>query len=173
MNPEFRSLLMRSNRLLGAQLVEQNLIKLDDLEAANEKLLDLIGSGTPRQRTVLGILAYDLNAVKEEEILLHQRDTDGVGLVDLEHYEMNEEIKASLVPEECWATWSIPFDVQEDMTFVASAYYLSPAVRKFWEERYEHRVLWYGTTLEGIAEYLEGLAEDQQNAPTDQPADSA
>lgn len=148
---------MRSNRLLGAQLVEQNLIKIENLEAANEKLLDLINSGSRRQRTVLGILAYDLDAVKEEAILLHQRDTDGTGMVDLEHYELNEEIKATLNLEECWATWSIPFDVEEDMTFVATAYYLSPAVRKFWEERYDGRVLWYGTTLEGIADYLEKL----------------
>ncbi len=157
MNPEYRSLLMRSNRLLGAQLVEQNLIKIDDLEAANEKLLDLISTGGARQRTVLGILAYDLNAVKEEEILLHQRDTDGTGLVDLRHYEVNEEIKAALNPDECWATWSIPFDVEEDLTFVASAYCLSPAVKKYWEERYDGKVLWYGTTLEGIADYLEAL----------------
>ena len=164
---------MRSNRLLGAQLVEHNLIKLDDLEAANEKLLDLIGGGSPRQRTVLGILAYDLNAVKEEEILLHQRDTDGTGLVDLEHYEMHEEIKASLNVEECWATWSIPFDIEEDMTFIATAYYLSPAVRTFWAERYDDRVLWYGTTLEGIAESLETLeGPDEENVSPDAPADA-
>jgi hypothetical protein len=172
MNPEYRSLLMRSNRLLGAQLVEQNLIKLDDLEAANEKLLDLISSGTARQRTVLGILAYDLNAVKEEEILLHQRDTEGTGMVDLEHYEVHEEIKAALNTDECWATWSIPFDQEEDMTFIATAYYLSPAVRKFWEERYEGRVLWYGTTLESIAEYLEKLegADDAKADSSSAPA---
>jgi hypothetical protein len=150
--------------------VEHNLIKLDDLEAANEKLFDLISTGTPRQRTVLGIIAYDLRTVKEEEILLHQRDTDGVGLVDLEHYEMNEEIKAGLNAEECWATWSIPFDVEEDMTFVASAYYLSPAVRKFWEERYNDRVLWYGTTLEGIAEFLEKLEEADAEASAEEPS---
>ena len=47
MDAKYRSLLMRSNRLLGVQLVEENLIKVDDLEAANEKLLDLISSGTP------------------------------------------------------------------------------------------------------------------------------
>lgn len=162
---------MRSNRLLGAQLVEQGLIKLDDLEAANEKLLDLINSGTARQRTVLGILAYDLNAVNEEAILLHQRDTDGTGMVDLEHYEINEELKAKLNLDECWATWSLPFDVEEDMTFVATAYYLSPAVRKFWEERFDDRVLWYGTTLEGIADYLEKCQGETGNAVvTDAPA---
>ena len=175
MNPEYRSLLMRSNRLLGAQLVEQNLIKIEDLEAANEKLLDLISTGSPRQRTVLGILAYDLNAVKEEEILLHQRDTDGTGLVDLRHYEVNEEIKAALNLDECWATWSIPFDLEEDLTFVASAYCLSPAVKKYWEERYDGKVLWYGTTLEGIADYLESMDEgDGEGAsPETTPAANA
>ena len=109
--------------------------------------------------------------MKEEEILIHQRDTDGTGMVDLEHYEVNEELKATLNLDECWATWSIPFDVEEDLTFIATAYYLSPAVRKFWEERYDGRVLWYGTTLEGIAEYLEKLqggadAASDGTAPT-------
>lgn len=40
MDAKYRSLLMRSNRLLSVQLVEENLNKVDDLEAANEKLLD-------------------------------------------------------------------------------------------------------------------------------------
>lgn len=173
MEAKYRSLLMRSNRLLGAQLVEQNLIKVDELEAANEMLLDLISGGTARQRTVLGILAYDLNVVKEENILLHQRDTDATGVVDLRHYEINDKIKASLNLDECWATWSIPFDVEEDMTFVASAYCLSPAVKKFWEERYDGKVLWYGTTLEIIADYLESLASEAAPEVSSPSADSA
>ncbi len=41
------------------------------------------------------------------------------------------------------------------MTFVATAYYLSPPVRKYWEELYDGRVLWFGTTLENIADLLE------------------
>jgi hypothetical protein len=102
---------MRSNRLLGAQLVEHNLVNIDHLEQANEKLLELISTGAPRQRTVLGVLAYELNAVKEEDILIHQSDTDGTGVVDLRHYEMNEELKAKLDIASCWATWSVPFDV--------------------------------------------------------------
>jgi hypothetical protein len=39
MSPENRALLMRANRLLGAALVENNLVKVEDLEKANEKLL--------------------------------------------------------------------------------------------------------------------------------------
>lgn len=155
MDPKFRSLLMRSNRLLGAQLVEHNLVNIDHLESANEKLLELINSGSPRQRTVLGVLAYELDAVKEEDILMHQYEMDGAGVVDLRHLEIHEELKVGLDTASCWATWSVPFDRTEDVTFVATAYYLSPAVRKFWEEKFENRVLWFGTTLENIADFLE------------------
>lgn len=155
-----RSMLMRANRLLGAQLVEHNLIKIDDLELANEKLLEVINTGSARQRTVLGILAYDLKAVKEEDVLTHLRDTEGIGLVDLRHYEANEDLKLTLEREACWVTWSVPFDVEEDITFIATAYYLSPAVRKYWEDQYDGRVLWYGTTLEGIADFIEAMEQD-------------
>ena len=151
---------MRANRLLGAQLVEHNLIRIDDLESANEKLLEIINTGSPRQRTVLGILAYELKAVKEEDVLTHLRDTEGIGLVDLRHYEANEDLKLTLEREACWVTWSVPFDVEEDMTFIATAYYLCPAVRKYWEDKYDGRVLWYGTTLEGIADFVEAMEQD-------------
>ena len=36
---EYRPLLMRANRLLGSALIEHNLVKFEDLEAANERLL--------------------------------------------------------------------------------------------------------------------------------------
>ena len=36
MSPENRSLMMRANRLLGAGLVEHNLVKIEDLEKAQE-----------------------------------------------------------------------------------------------------------------------------------------
>ncbi|MCF3649004.1 hypothetical protein [Synoicihabitans lomoniglobus] len=159
---------MRANRLLGAQLVEYNLIKIDDLEAANEKLLELINTAPVRQRSVLAILAYDLKSVREEEVLMHQRESDGIGIVDLRHYDVNEELKNALDTEPCWATWSVPFDVEEDMTFIATAYYLSPAVRKYWEDQYNGKVIWYGTTMEGLADYLEAAeseAEAKKPAP--------
>ena len=159
MSPEIRSLLMRGNRLLGAQLVEHNLIKVDDLDAANEKLLDILETGSIRQRTLLGILAYDLSCLTEEDLLTYQVETEGTGVVDLRHYEVNEELVAQLNVEACWATWTVPFDKEEDVTYIATAYYLSPPVRRYWEKQFEGSVLWYGVTIEAVAEFLEILEE--------------
>lgn len=146
---------MRANRLLGANLVEHNLVKIEDLEAANEKLIEVVASDQPRQSTILGILAYDLKVLKEDDVLHHIVESDGTGLVDLRDYEVPDEMKKSLDVGACWATWSVPFDREEEFTFVATAYYLSPAVRMYWEKQLGGPILWFGTTLEGIADYLE------------------
>ncbi len=154
---EHRSLLMRGNRLLGANLVERNLIKIEDLEKANERLLEVIATEIPRQSTLLGILAYEMKVLREEDVLLHLVETDGLGLVDLREYEVPDELRKTIAPGACWASWSVPFDREEDFTFIASAYYLSPAVRTYWEKQYEGPILWFGTTLESVADYLEKL----------------
>ena len=64
----------------------------------------------------------------------------------------------------CWATWSVPFDREEDFHFVATAYYLSPAVRTYWEKQLNGPILWFGTTLEGIADHLEKLQAEKPAA---------
>jgi hypothetical protein len=150
--------MMRSNRLLGAAFVEHNLVKIEDLEKANERLLEIIASNQPRQATVLGVLAYELKVIKEEDILQHLVEAEGLGLVDLRSYEPPDDTRKGLDLDACWATWSVPFDIEEDFTFIASAYYLSPAVRTYWEKRFEGPILWFGTTLEGIAEHLDRLS---------------
>lgn len=155
---EIRSLLMRANRLLGATLVEANLVTVDQLESANEKLLELIAGSAPRQCTLLGVLAYDLKVLREEDVLQHCVDEHNIGLVDLRSYDGPEDVRAGLHLPACWATWTIPFDRDEDFTFVATAYYLSPAVRAFWEKQFGGHVIWYGATLDEIAETLERLA---------------
>ncbi len=156
---EIRSLLMRANRLLGASLVEANLVTVDQLENANERLLDLISSGTPRQCTLLGVLAYDLKVVSEDDVLHHCVDELHVGLIDLRTYESSDELKQSVNRAACWATWTVPFDRDEEFTLVATAYYLSPAVRTYWEKQYGGGIVWYATTLDEIAETLERLAQ--------------
>jgi hypothetical protein len=160
MSKEHRPLLMRANRLLGAQLVEHNLVKIEDLETANEKLIEVVSSDQPRQSTILGILSYDMKVLKEDDVLHHIVETDGVGLVDLRDYEVPDELKKDLDRGACWATWSVPFDREEEFWFVATAYYLSPAVRNHWEKALGGPILWFGTTLEAVADYLEKLASD-------------
>jgi hypothetical protein len=158
MSPENRSLMMRANRLLGAGMVEHNLVKIEDLEKANERLLEIIASNQPRQATVLGVLAYELKVIKEEDVLQHLVESEGLGLVDLRGYDAPDDIKKGLDLDACWATWSVPFDLEEDFMFIASAYYLSPAVRTYWEKKFNGPLLWFGTTLEGIAEHLDRLS---------------
>jgi len=153
---------MRANRLLGANLVEHNLVKIEDLESANEKLIEVVGSDQPRQSTILGILAYDMKVLKEDDVLHHIVETDGVGLVDLREYEVPDDLKKDLDRGACWATWTVPFDREEEFWFVATAYYLSPAVRNHWEKALGGPILWFGTTLEAIGDYLEKLANDPQ-----------
>ena len=151
---------MRANRLLGAQLVEHNLVKIEDLEIANEKFIEVVSGDQPRQSTILGILAYDMKVLKEDDVLHHLVETEGLGLVDLRDYDIPDDAKKILDPNACWATWSVPFDVEEDFCFVATAYYLSPAVRSFWEKEFDKPVLWFGTTLEAIADHLEKHAAE-------------
>ena len=156
---------MRANRLLGASLVEHNLVKIEDLEAANEKLIEVVATDQPRQSTILGILAYDMKVIKEDEVLHHLVESEGVGLVDLRDYDVPDDSKKGLDLGACWATWSVPFDREEEFHFVASAYYLSPAVRTFWEKQLGGPILWFGATLEGIADYLEKLEPTAAAAP--------
>ncbi len=157
-------MLMRANRLLGAALVDNNLVKLEDLEKANERLLEVLAANQPRQSTVLGILAYEMKVVREDDVLQFIVESEGAGLVDLRNYDTSDEIRKSLDVGACWATWSVPFDREEEFYFVATAYYLSPAVRSFWEKQFGAQIIWYGTTLDVIADYLEKLEGDQANA---------
>jgi len=103
--------------------------------------------------------------LREEDVLQHLIDTEALGLADLRQYEVPDEVKRATDLEVCWATWSAPFDREDDYHLVATAYYLSPAVRTFWEKRLGGPVLWFGTTLEAIADYLEKLEGELAAAP--------
>jgi len=150
-----RPLLMRANRLMGAALVERNLVRIEELEQANERLLQIVDSSPPRQCTVLGVLAYEMKALKEEDLVQFLVEHEGLGVVDLRCYEIAEEVMRGLDLGACWATWSVPFDQVDGFHFIASAYWLSPAVRTFWEKQLDGPILWFGTTLEGIADFIE------------------
>lgn len=167
LTPEHRAVLMRANRMLGASLVEHNLVKVDELEKANERLFEIISSGNIRQSTLLGVLAYEMKVVKEEDVMAYVVDHDAVGLIDLTNYETSDELRKTIDVAMCWATWTVPFDKEDDYYSVATAYYLSAAARKHWEKQLNAPIIWYATSLEMLADYLEKLdAERTASAPT-------
>ena len=158
---ENRPLLMRANRLLGASLVEHNLVKIEHLEAANEHLLEAVAANDRRKCSVLAILANEMKAVREEDVLQHLLDTENIGLIDLRNYEIADDVRKLIELADCWATWTIPFDHEENFYFIATAHYLSPAVRTFWEKKLDGHILWYGTTTDGIADNLEKIESER------------
>jgi len=166
---EYRPLLMRANRLLGSALIEHNLVKFEDLEAANERLLEVAASGQVRQSSVLSILVYEKKAMREEDLLHHVVDDHGVGVVDLRGYEVPEEVKKEIDLDACWATWSVPFDREEDFHFVATAYYLSPAVRSHWEKKLGGQIIWQATTMDIIADFLDRVTAERGDATKGKP----
>ena len=165
MSPENRALLMRANRLLGAALVENNLVKVDDLEKANESLFEIIASQDVRQSTLLGVLANHMKVLQEDDVLAHVIDHEPVGLIDLRSYDVSEELRKSVDIGVCWATWTVPFDKEDDFYSVATAYYLSTAVRKHWEKVLDAPIIWYATTLDMIADFLEKMEADRAAVP--------
>jgi len=158
---EHRPLLMRSNRLLGSALIEHNLVKFEALEAANERLLEIASTGDLRRSSVLNILAYETKVLREEDLLHHVVDDHGVGVIDLRGYDVPEEVKKDLDLGACWATWSVPFDKEEDFHFVATAYYLSPAVRAHWEKTLGGQIIWQATTMDIIADFLDRVQAER------------
>jgi hypothetical protein len=152
---------MRSNRLLGSALIEHNLVKFEDLEAANERLLEIAATGDLRRSSVLNILAYETKVLREDDLLHHVVDDHGLGVIDLRGYEVPEEVKNSLDLGACWATWSVPFDKEEDFHFVATAYYLSPAVRAHWEKTLGGQIIWQATTMDIIADFLDRVQAER------------
>lgn len=161
-----KPLIMRANRLLGANLVEKNLVSIDALDAANERLLELMSGakGDAIQVSLLAILAHEGKALAEESLLQHLVEENGLGLIDVRNIDLPDELRLTLRAPECWATWTVPFDQIEDTTYLATAYYLSPPVKTFWEEKIQGRIIWFATTLESITEFLEKLEAEAASA---------
>lgn len=158
---EHRSIAMRCNRLLGASLVEHNLIRLEHLEAANERMLELMAGGGGKQVSLLSILLHEIKAIEEEKLLTHQLEEHGLGLIELRDLEWPDDFKEGLDLDACWSTWTVPFDREDEVHYLASAYYLSPPVRQFWEQRLRGIVVWYGTYMASIHEFLEHLGQER------------
>jgi len=152
---------MRSNRLLGAALVEANLITLEDLEAGNDKLLQNLDQAADREICLLHVLLNDTRVLTEQQLLEYLVEEMSLGLIDLGEIEMNDDVKLHLNTGMCWATWSVPFDRDDDISYIASAYAMSRAVRQHWEKQCGGPIIWFGTTLGSIGDFLEKLESER------------
>ncbi len=169
-----RPLVLRSNRFLGSALIEKGLLKNEDLEAANERLLEAIQSGDARTANLLNILLYDLRILEEPDLIDAIMEDEDIGIIDLGNYDLSFLVEHPIDMDLCWATYTIPFDQVEGFTMIASAYYLSKPAVSFWEEQFPGPVLWYVSSVGSIAEAIERhLAENppeeaaaQEGSPT-------
>jgi len=165
---EHRALILRSNRFLATTLSEADLITEDDIDEANEKLLDAIETGNPRQISILNILIYDLKRLEEKDYIDFVVKEMKIGLIALRNYrprpignEMNDA-------EICWATWTVPFDLVGDYYLVATAYYPSKPVVEYWEKIADKPIVWYGASIQNITETIDRIAQgDSTEAESD------
>ena len=161
-----RSLLLRANRFLGSAMVSEGLLTSDAQEDATHRLLEIIQQDNLKQASLLYILLYELKAFREEALINHLVESSGIGLIDLHGFDLAASTPSGLDTEACWATWTIPFQTLEDVHLLATAYYLSPPVRKFWTEQLSGRILWYGATAASILEGLEVLTGEGKESST-------
>src|SRR5262245_60266967 len=135
MSENLRPIIMRSNRLLGAALVERNLITVDQLNQATERFLQILETAPETEASLLSVLVNEVKATSEDALLEYLVEELQLGVIDPRELDLNDDLKLHLNVGVCWATWTVPFDKDEDVHYVASAYYLSQAVRQQWEKQ--------------------------------------
>jgi len=157
---QHRALILRSNRFLGSSLVNKGLLSSDDLEAANEKFMEAIQSPELlKNASILTTLLYDLKLLDEAKLLEHIVEEHGIGLIDLNHIELRSLPDTKLDMSLCCASSTIPFDKVNETYMVATCYYMSAPVIKYWEDLLDGEVVWYGTSAVSMSRGLERMED--------------
>ncbi len=162
MDRQTSSLLIKSNRVLGTRLVEAGLTSLEDMDKANESFIEFARAKDIKQASLLRILIYDSQALKEELLLDYQLEHFPVGAVMLENYVLSEEVLRTQPLEVMRASWTVPIDFVGGRWFLASAYYLSDIVRNFWEEKLEGRITWFVSNMSQLEQVFDKLALQEE-----------
>jgi len=154
---QHRALILRSNRFLGSSLVDKGMVSVADLEAANEKFMDMIQSSELRNASILTTLLYDMKVLEEAKLFEHTLEEHAIGLIDLDQVELHSLRSMNVDMSLCWASSTIPFDKVEDTYLVATCYYMSSPVVKHWEEQLGANVIWYATSISSMTRALERI----------------
>lgn len=151
-----RALILRSNRFLGSSLLDKGLITNANLEAANERFMEVIQSSESfKNASVLKIMLHDLKVIDETLLLKHTREEYGIGLIDLNFIEFRQLPDIDIDLDLCWSTLTVPFDKAEQTYMLATCYYMSSPVVKYWEDLLGGKVIWYATSMVSINHGLE------------------
>ena len=159
---QHRALILRSNRFLGSALVDKGLVSNGDLEEANVKFMEAIQSSEFKRASILSTLIFESKQLEESKLLDYLVDELNLGLIDLEATKLIS-LRSLDIPEVdlalCWASSTLPFDSVEGTHMLASCYYLSAPVVKFWEEILHGPIIWYGTTVSSLSRALARVEE--------------
>lgn len=168
-----RALILRSNRFLGASLVDKQLITSEELEAASEKFMGMIQSPeTIQSASILSTLMFDQKTLEESKLIDLIVEECKIGLIDLAQIQLSSLRPMELDLETCMATWTLPFDVFDDTYMIATCYYLSAPVVKFWEDQIEGDIIWYATSVGAMVRALEAVQDihDAEDAAAEEAA---
>jgi len=153
-----KPLILRANRALGTSLVEVGLVSPQHLEVANEQLTELIQAGELKQASLLALLMRNTEELKESAIIDYQAQKLEKGLIDLENYNLERSFNFETNLAECWVTRTIPYDQQEEFVFMATNFYMSEPVIKFWESKYaDSTLIWSVASTVSMIDALERL----------------
>ncbi|TVP78505.1 MAG: hypothetical protein EA353_08155 [Puniceicoccaceae bacterium] len=156
---QHRALILRSNRFLGSALVDKELVSNSDVEEANVKFMDAIQSTDYKRASILSSLLFDLKKLEEAKLIDYQIEEARLGFVDLDYMEVTSLRPMNVDISLCWASSTLPFDLVEGIYLVATCYYLSAPVVKYWEDLLPGPVLWYGTTMTSLSRALGRVEE--------------
>lgn len=133
------------------------MITVQQLDMANAALLDRFAGQTIRESSLLKVLIFDHQVLDERALLNYQIEHRGVSGISLKHYHFDPSVLSEFDLEEVWATWTLPIDCVSGIWFVASAYMLSPFVRRYWSDKLRGEVVWYVVPMGDLEETVVGL----------------
>jgi hypothetical protein len=175
-NREQRTLIIRSNRLLGAALIESGLVSSEAVETAHERLLMNLEAGVTESPSILTYLMFEQKCLKENDLIDYTIKQHHIGLIDIRHYTL-DSLPEGCDLSQCFATWSIPFSHRDGTYFIATAHYLSKPVIDAWESLLRKPVFWYATSMRSIMialKKISAIPEHPENKDKDaQPTPSA
>lgn len=157
MDREINSLLLKSNRVLGTRLIEAGLTTMENLDSANGIFVQRVRERDIKRASLLRILVYEQQTLREEELLDYQIEHFSLGGITLDGYKIDDAHLKAFASDLLRVTWTVPIEVKEDHWFLASSYYLSDIVREFWTSRLEGEITWLLCNLGQVENHLDEL----------------